>query len=106
MCTGITIYVCLLLHCTFCLQEKSSLSESIANKESQVSTTYVLITFSETTIFASFKAFIHFMVLIGNTCTLNKTTAMSVFYVILLIHTLPKNTSISFTLVSGVFSTI
>ena len=104
MCTGLTIYVCLLLHCTFCLQEKSSLSESIANKESQVSTTYVLITFSETTILASFKAFIHFMVLIGN--TLNKTTAMSVFYVILLIRTLPKNTSISFTLVSGVLSTI
>ena len=67
MCTGITIYVRLLLHCTCCLQEKSSLSESIANKESQVSTTYVLITFSETTILASLKAFIHFMVLIGNT---------------------------------------
>ena len=53
------------VNCTCCLQEKSSLSESIANKESQVSTTHVLITFSERTILHPLKH--HYMLLVGNT---------------------------------------
>ena len=71
--TCVWTYMCLLLHCTHCLQEKSSLSESIANKESQVSTKHVLKPLKWRTILASCKASI--VLLIGNTDSVDPFTA-------------------------------